>query len=133
MAARKPCVCAAQATYLAQNNTVAERASDRQVKKVSVVIPAKNESQGLASILPELLEHYPEFEIIVVDDGSTDDSAQLCRDLGVRVISHPYSKGNGAAVKTGARAARGEYVVFMDADGQHDPADVGPPQHGRRL
>ena len=125
MAARKPCVCAAQATYLAQNNTVAERASDRQVKKVSVVIPAKNESQGLASILPELLEHYPEFEIIVVDDGSTDDSAQLCRDLGVRVISHPYSKGNGAAVKTGARAARGEYVVFMDADGQHDPADVG--------
>ena len=95
------------------------------MKKVSVVIPAKNESQGLASILPELLEHYPEFEIIVVDDGSTDDSAQLCRDLGVRVISHPYSKGNGAAVKTGARAARGEYVVFMDADGQHDPADVG--------
>ncbi|MCB1675684.1 MAG: glycosyltransferase family 2 protein, partial [Halioglobus sp.] len=95
------------------------------MKKVSVVIPAKNEEQGLASLLPALREYYPEFEVIVVDDGSADGTAQLCRDSGVRVISHPYSKGNGAAVKTGARAARGEYLVFMDADGQHDPADVG--------
>jgi glycosyltransferase involved in cell wall biosynthesis len=90
----------------------------------SIVIPAKNEEQGLLLVLPELRQRYPEAEIIVVDDGSTDGTAQLCRDAGVKVLSHPYSKGNGAAVKSGALAARGEYLVLMDADGQHQPAEV---------
>lgn len=90
----------------------------------SIVIPAKNEEEGLAKTLPSLRDLYPDTEVIVVDDGSTDATAQVCRDAGVTVISHPYSKGNGAAIKTGARAARGDYIVFMDGDGQHDPADI---------
>ena len=92
--------------------------------KFSIVIPAKNEEEGLARFLPSLRERYPETEVIVVDDGSTDATVQVCKDAGVRVISHPYSKGNGAAIKTGARAAKGDYIVFMDGDGQHDPADI---------
>ena len=92
--------------------------------KFSIVIPAKNEEEGLAWFLPSLRERYPEAEVIVVNDGSTDSTVQVCEEAGVQVISHPYSKGNGAAVKTGARAATGDYIVFMDGDGQHDPADV---------
>jgi glycosyltransferase involved in cell wall biosynthesis len=92
--------------------------------KFSIVIPAKNEEEGLAKVLPSLRQLYPEAEVIVVDDGSTDTTVQVCKDAGVKVISHPYSKGNGAAIKTGARAARGDFIVFMDGDGQHDPADI---------
>ncbi len=92
--------------------------------KFSIVIPAKNEEEGLAKVLPSLRQLYPEAEVIVVNDGSTDTTAQVCKDAGVKVISHPYSKGNGAAIKTGARAARGDFIVFMDGDGQHDPADI---------
>ena len=92
--------------------------------QLSIVIPAKNEEEGLASFLPSLRQLYPEADIIVVDDGSTDSTVEVCEGAGVRVISHPYSKGNGAAIKTGARAAGGEYIVFMDGDGQHDPADI---------
>ena len=92
---------------------------------ISIVIPAKNEEQGLTLFLPRLREMYPEAEVIVVDDGSTDGTVGVCTDAGVRVLSHPYSKGNGAAIKSGARAASGDYLVFMDGDGQHDPADIG--------
>ena len=90
----------------------------------SIVIPAKNEEQGLAKFLPSLRALYPDVEIIVVNDGSEDGTEDICRSAGVRVISHPYSRGNGAAIKTGARAASGEHLVFMDGDGQHDPADI---------
>jgi glycosyltransferase involved in cell wall biosynthesis len=90
----------------------------------SIVIPAKNEQQGLATFLPDLRQKYPDAEVIVVDDGSTDGTVKVCEEAGVTVISHPYSKGNGAAIKTGARAASGEYLVFMDGDGQHDPEDI---------
>jgi len=62
--------------------------------------------------------------VIVVNDGSTDNTLEVAEAAGARVVSHPYSKGNGAAIKTGARAATGEIIVFMDADGQHDPADI---------
>jgi glycosyltransferase involved in cell wall biosynthesis len=90
----------------------------------SIVIPAKNEEQGLAETLPKLRALYPDTEIIVVNDGSDDRTVQVCEEAGVTVVSHPYSKGNGAAVKAGARVATGDYIVFMDADGQHDPTDI---------
>jgi len=92
--------------------------------KFSIVIPAKDEEQGLAATLPKLVSSYPDAEVIVVNDGSSDGTVAVCEANGVRVVSHPYSKGNGAAIKSGARAARGEYIVFMDGDGQHDPADI---------
>lgn len=92
--------------------------------KYSIVIPAKNEKRGLGNLLPRLTHSYPDAEIIVVDDGSTDSTVDLCSRLGVRVVTHPYSKGNGAAIKTGARAATGDVLVFMDGDGQHDPDDI---------
>ncbi len=92
--------------------------------RVSIVLPAKNEAAGLALVLPELRERFAGAEILVVDDGSTDDTVAVCEREGVTVVSHRYSQGNGAAVKTGARRAGGEVLVFMDADGQHRPADV---------
>ncbi len=92
--------------------------------RVSIIIPAKNEEEGLAELLPRLTAAYPDAEVIVVNDGSTDTTEQLCRDAGVIVLTHPYAKGNGAAVKSGARAATGDILVFMDADGQHDPDDI---------
>ena len=92
--------------------------------KLSIVIPAKNEQAGLAKFLPSLVQAYSDAEIIVVNDGSTDDTEQVALNAGVAVINHPYSKGNGASIKTGARQATGEYIVFMDADGQHKPEDI---------
>ena len=86
---------------------------------ISIVLPAKNESEGLRRTLPALRAAYPAAEIIVVDDGSTDETAVIAAGGGASVISSPYSMGNGAAVKRGARAAHGEILVFMDADGQH--------------
>lgn len=91
---------------------------------LSVVLPAKNESAAIGGTVAAIVMHYPQAEIIVVNDGSTDNTAQVAQEAGAKVINHPYSKGNGAAIKTGARAATGEVIVFMDADGQHDPADI---------
>lgn len=87
---------------------------------ISVILPAKNEAQGLSRTLPGLRTTLPEAEIIVVDDGSTDDTAKVAAGFGAKVLSSPYSMGNGAAIKRGARAATGDILVFMDADGQHD-------------
>ena len=91
---------------------------------VSIVIPAFNESETIAAIVGKLRTQYPDFEIIVVDDGSTDGTHQAAADAGAKVYRHPYNIGNGAAVKTGIRAASGKTIVLMDADGQHDPNDV---------
>lgn len=91
---------------------------------ISIVLPAKNEAESLKTLLPELRDRYPGAEIIVVDDGSTDDTGTICRGAGVTPVSHPYSKGNGAAVKNGVRRAARPYIVCMDADGQHRPADI---------
>lgn len=92
--------------------------------KLSIILPAHNEVANLRSLLEKLTAQFPDAEIMVVNDGSTDETVDLCRSCGVRVVTHPYRLGNGAAVKAGARVARGETLVFMDADGQHDPADI---------
>lgn len=92
--------------------------------QLSVIMPARNEAAALRRLLPRIGEHLPSAEIIVVDDGSDDDTGDVARRAGARVIAHPYPLGNGAAIKAGARAASGDTLVFMDADGQHDPADI---------
>ena len=90
----------------------------------SVVIPARNEAEALSTTLPRLIETLPNAEIVIIDDGSSDNTAEICSKFNVRLIRHAYPKGNGAAIKTGARAASGQVLVFMDADGQHRPEDI---------
>jgi glycosyltransferase involved in cell wall biosynthesis len=92
--------------------------------KTSIIIPSKNEAASLIHLLPKIRNLMPEAEIIVVNDGSTDETIALCRENQVTALTHPYSMGNGAAVKSGARAAQGKILVFMDADGQHKPEDI---------
>ncbi|HET6587307.1 MAG TPA: glycosyltransferase family 2 protein [Oleiagrimonas sp.] len=94
------------------------------MSRLSIILPAKNEAPALADLLPRLRAMQPEAEIIVVNDGSTDDTPTICADNHVTCLSSPYAMGNGAAIKRGARAASGDILVFMDGDGQHDPEDV---------
>jgi glycosyltransferase involved in cell wall biosynthesis len=99
-------------------------AASRRPLAVSIILPAKNEAAALDDLLPRLLAAQPNAEIIVVNDGSTDATPEVCARHGARMLIHPYSMGNGAAIKTGARAAKGRILVFMDADGQHREGDV---------
>ncbi|MCG2634579.1 MAG: glycosyltransferase family 2 protein [Gammaproteobacteria bacterium] len=92
--------------------------------QLSIILPCMNEESGLNELLPLLKSRFPDAEIVVVDDGSTDRSAEVARISGARVISHPHNLGNGAAVKTGARNATGNLLLFMDADGQHNVDDI---------
>lgn len=93
-------------------------------EKLSIVIPAKNEQLAIGALINELRSIFSHAQIIVVNDGSTDQTAVVAANAGATVINHPYSKGNGAAIKTGARHASGDFIVFMDGDGQHNPKDI---------
>ena len=94
------------------------------VVATSIVIPAFNEAASIGPLVTDLWAAAPWQEILVVDDGSTDDTAARAAAAGARVVAHPYNKGNGAAVKTGLRQAAGTYVLVMDADGQHRADDA---------
>lgn len=94
------------------------------MNRLSIILPAKNEAPALTDLLPRLRAAQPSAEIIVVNDGSTDDTPAICAANDISCLNSPYSMGNGASVKRGARAATGDILVFMDGDGQHDPADV---------
>lgn len=91
---------------------------------VTIVLPAKNEAIAIGATITGITSLLPGAEVIVVNDGSTDSTAAVAEAAGAKIVHHAYSKGNGAAVKSGARAATGDVIVFMDADGQHDPADI---------
>ncbi len=92
---------------------------------ISIIIPAYNEEGAIGETVLKILDlRLPSSELIVVDDGSKDATAKVAAAAGARVISHPYNIGNGAAVKTGIRSARGKVLVFLDGDGQHNPADI---------
>jgi glycosyltransferase involved in cell wall biosynthesis len=91
---------------------------------VSIVIPAMNEAASIGEVVAALRSTAPWREVIVVDDGSIDATADRAAAAGARVIRHPYNKGNGAAVKSGIRAACGEFLLIVDADGQHPAAET---------
>jgi glycosyltransferase involved in cell wall biosynthesis len=91
---------------------------------VSILIPAYNEGPVVGDVIRALRTAAPWHEIILVDDGSVDETAAAAAAAGARVLRHPYNKGNGAAVKTGIRAASGEFVLVIDGDGQHKPEDA---------
>ena len=92
--------------------------------EVSIIIPVNNEEQTVGGIIKKIKALHPEFEIIVINDGSTDETGAVAKDAGAIVYSHPYNIGNGAAIKSGIRIASGEILVFMDGDGQHNPEDI---------
>lgn len=92
--------------------------------EVTILLPAFNEEKGIKDTVSKIKELYPDFEVLVVDDGSTDNTMQEAMTAGANVWPHPYNIGNGAAIKSGLRSASGNWVLMMDADGQHDPADI---------
>jgi len=98
---------------------------DDSENKLSIIIPAYNEEEGIRNVVTGIMELYPYFEIIVIDDGSTDGTFSKIEDLSVKIIRHETNRGYGASIKTGIRAAIHEWIAIMDADGQHDPEDIG--------
>ncbi|OGR03891.1 MAG: glycosyl transferase [Deltaproteobacteria bacterium RIFOXYD12_FULL_50_9] len=93
-------------------------------EKITILLPAFNEAENIGGTIKNLKALYPDFEILVVDDASTDNTIQIAMAAGANVWPHPYNIGNGAAIKTGLRCASGDWVIMMDADGQHNPADI---------
>jgi glycosyltransferase involved in cell wall biosynthesis len=98
--------------------------SNAEKAGLSIIVPAKNEARTIAKVVSEARKIYVNAEIIVVDDGSSDETAQLATNAGAQVICHPISLGNGAAVKTGVRAAKGDVLILMDGDGQHSATEI---------
>lgn len=96
------------------------------LKNISIIIPAYNEEAGIQGTLKSLIDNkfHELYEVIIIDDGSTDKTAELVRQYPVRLIQHNVNKGYGAALKTGIRKAQGDIVIIMDSDGQHDPKYV---------
>jgi len=94
------------------------------MEMVSVIIPAFNEEKTIGGLVLEIVALHPQFEVLVINDGSTDKTAEVALEAGAQVYSHPYNIGNGASIKTGIRVARGEKLIFMDGDGQHDPNEI---------
>ncbi len=92
--------------------------------QVTVLMPAYNEEEAICTTVTRVRELHPDFEVLVVDDGSSDGTVAAAEAAGARVHAHPYNMGNGAAVKSGIRRAKGEWIVLMDADGQHLPEDI---------
>ena len=93
--------------------------------KVSIIIPAYNEAKTIGDIIRQIKTLYPESEVVVINDGSRDETAATAKRAGAIVYNHPYNIGNGAAIKSGIRVASGDVLVFMDGDGQHEPEDIG--------
>ena len=93
--------------------------------EISVILPVFNEAPNLGLVLDQVESlKFADVEVIVVDDGSTDGTSKVAEEKGVRLVRHPYNIGNGAAVKSGIRAAKGKWLVLMDGDGQHRPDDI---------
>ena len=92
--------------------------------EVTILLPAYNEAGVIGETIRAIRALHPDFEILVVDDGSTDNTMREAMEAGANVWPHPYNMGNGAAIKSGLRCARGEWVLMMDADGQHKPEDI---------
>jgi len=92
--------------------------------RLSIIIPAKNEAEIIGTVVESVRELHPQAEILVVNDGSDDETGPLAEQSGATVVTHPVSLGNGAAIKSGARAASGDVLVMMDGDGQHKAADI---------
>jgi glycosyltransferase involved in cell wall biosynthesis len=92
--------------------------------EINIIIPAKNEEKTLKSLTDDIASKYPDINITVINDGSTDGTANIAFNSNVTLISHPYSMGNGASIKTGARNSSSKYLIFMDADGQHQPDEI---------
>lgn len=92
--------------------------------RLSIIIPAKNEAEIIGTVVKSVRELHPQAEILVVNDGSDDETGPLAEQSGATVVTHPVSLGNGAAIKSGARAASGDVLVMMDGDGQHKAADI---------
>ena len=93
--------------------------------KISIIIPVYNEADTIGDLVQQIRSLYPDAEVIVINDGSSDDSAAVASNAGAFVYSHPYNIGNGAAIKSGIRIASGDILVFIDGDFQHDPEDIG--------
>lgn len=98
----------------------------QSAKSLSIIIPAKNEVATIGEAVTIARATFPEAEVIVVDDGSSDATGDMAERAGATVVRHPESLGNGASVKTGARLATGEVLAFMDGDGQHDANEFFP-------